>query len=476
MSTRRTAPRNLPRLFCVPSLFLAASAVRGAEQNLISQPSFEAPRALDAWTIQQSAGTSVRLDTTVGRSGKTSVVIETAAGQEKNSYPAVKFSVVPEPGECYRAEVWIKSECQNELGGFLVFETTKGGQRFELIDGDQPGPKTNGWVKATAATVVATGAEKLTVGLVAHGAGTGDLEFSIDGGEWQTCPRFDAGCLKGVRSRSRCLASGLAPDRGHEVQVRVAAKQPKGSQGRFVRIGSLLVDGDVADPFAGKTPLERLDGLYAAMDPLRYTPPAERWQRIPRTMQRLREGGTLKIVLLGDSIMNQTCHSGFGLLLQRRYPKVKIESVASVRGSTGCWWYKEENRVQEYVLKHHPDLLMIGGISQRNDVDSIREVIHQVRAKDQPEILLMTPAFGFEGSDFIKEWTYEVKADGKDYRAQLLRLASEEGCEFLDMTGPWWQYVQDSGKTYGWFRGDAVHANERGTQILARILERYFTR
>jgi hypothetical protein len=75
-----------------------------------------------------------------------------------------------------------------------------------------------------------------------------------------------------------------------------------------------------------------------------------------------------------------------------------------------------------------------------------------------------------------EEWTYAVNPDGKDYRAQLLRLASEEGCEFLDMTGPWWQYVQDSGKTYGWFRGDAVHANERGTQILARILERYFTR
>ena len=67
-----------------------------------------------------------------------------------------------------------------------------------------------------------------------------------------------------------------------------------------------------------------------------------------------------------------------------------------------------------------------------------------------------------------------MKPEGNDYRAQLLRLASEEGCEFLDMTGPWWQYVQDSGKTYGWFRGDAVHANERGTQILARILERYF--
>jgi hypothetical protein len=254
----------------------------------------------------------------------------------------------------------------------------------------------------------------------------------------------------------------------------VAAKQPEGSKGRFARIGCLLVDGELADPYAGKTPLERLDGLYAAMDPLRYTPPAGGWQRIPRTMQRLREGGTLKIVLLGDSIMNQTCHSGFALMLERLYPKVKIETLASVRGSTGCWWYKDENRVEEYVLRHRPDLLMIGGISQRNDVDSIREVIRQVRAKQQPEIMLMTPAFGFEGSDFIKEWTYAVKPDGTDYRARLMRLASEENCEFVDMTGPWWQYVQDSGKTYGWFRGDAVHANERGMQILARILEKYF--
>jgi lysophospholipase L1-like esterase len=117
---------------------------------------------------------------------------------------------------------------------------------------------------------------------------------------------------------------------------------------------------------------------------------------------------------------------------------------------------------------------MIGGISQRNDVDSIREVIHQVRAKQQPEILLMTPAFGFEESDFIKEWTYSIKPDGTGYRARLQRLAADEKCEFVDMTGPWWQYVLDSGKTYGWFRGDDVHANERGTQILARILEKYF--
>ncbi len=308
----------------------------------------------------------------------------------------------------------------------------------------------------------------------AVGPDTGDLEFSVDGGDWRPCANFEPGCSQGTRTSSRPFAQGLDPNQWHEFRLRVAARRPEGSRGRFTRIGCLLVDGEIADPYAGKTPLERLDAMYSAMDPLRYTPPAGRWQRLPRTMQRLRKGGPLKIVLLGDSIMNQTCHSGFDLLLGRLYPKVKIEKVASVRGSTGCWWYKDENRVEDYVLKHRPDLLMIGGISQRNDVDSIREVIRQVRAKQQPEILLITPAFGFEGSDFIKDWTYDVKADGKDYRARLLRLASEENCEFLDMTGPWWGYVQDSGKTYGWFRGDAVHANERGTQILARILEKYF--
>ena len=114
------------------------------------------------------------------------------------------------------------------------------------------------------------------------GSDTGDLEFSIDGGEWQLRPNFDPGYLKGFRSSSRLLVRGLDPNRLHELHLRVAAKQPEGSKGRFARIGCLLVDGDIKDPYAGKTPLERLNGIYAAMDPLRYTPPADRWQRHPR--------------------------------------------------------------------------------------------------------------------------------------------------------------------------------------------------
>jgi lysophospholipase L1-like esterase len=210
------------------------------------------------------------------------------------------------------------------------------------------------------------------------------------------------------------------------------------------------------------------------MDPLSYAPPADRWRNLDGTRKRLAEGDSLKIVMLGDSIIGDTSGSRFELLLGRMYPRSKITKITSTRGSTGCWWYKLDNHVEEYVLRHKPDLLMIGGISQRQDVDSIREVIHQVRAAQSPEILLMTPVFGVPTSPHIRQWTFDIKPDATDYRARLRRLAEEEKCGFLDMTGPWWRYIQQSGKAYGWFQRDPVHANERGFQILGRILEKFF--
>jgi lysophospholipase L1-like esterase len=305
------------------------------------------------------------------------------------------------------------------------------------------------------------------------GPDSGDLEFSIDGGAWKLRPNFDPACCTAPRPHGLPLATGLDAAEWHELRLRVAEKQPAGSQGRTARIGWLLVDGEVEDPHAKPDPLARLDAIYAAMDPLDYAPPADRWQNLDRTIQRLRDGGALRIVMLGDSIIGDTSSSKYDLLLQRMYPKCKIEKITSVRGSTGCWWYKD-GHVDEYVLRHKPDLLMIGGISQREDIDSIREVIHQVRAKQSPEILLMTPAFGATSDPHIRTWTFAIAPDGTDYRARLRRLAIEERCGFVDMTGPWWRYVQQSGKCYGWFQRDRVHANERGFQILGHILEKFF--
>ena len=123
--------------------------------------------------------------------------------------------------------------------------------------------------------------------------------------------------------------------------------------------------------------------------------------------------------MLGDSIIGDTSSSKYELLVMRMYPKCKIEKITSVRGSTGCWYYKDDNHVEEYVLKHHPDLLMIGGISQRGDTEAIRSVIQQVRAKQPCEVLLMTPAFGATSDSHIKNWTYDIDPASDDYRAKL---------------------------------------------------------
>jgi hypothetical protein len=144
-----------------------------------------------------------------------------------------------------------------------------------------------------------------------------------------------------------------------------------------------------------------------------------------------------------------------------------------VRGSTGCWWYKDENRVQEWVLKHNPDVLMIGGISQRDDIEAIRSVIKQCREKSPLEVILMTNAFGPTKPKIDKDWTEELPATG--YRANLKKLAEEEKCEFIDMCGAWGKYIKDSPMAMGYFKRDPVHANERGFQILGRVLEKYFS-
>ncbi len=292
------------------------------------------------------------------------------------------------------------------------------------------------------------------------------LEFSVDGAPLQklAVPKDVAA----PTMRPVSLAKNLDRKVEHEIILKVASAGT-------ARMGGYLLNGTVADAFAGMDTLQKIDAIYAAMDPLKFQPPAGRFANIPKTMQKLREGGELRMVLLGDSIMGNTSGSQFELLLMRAYPKCKLIKIPSLRSSTGCKYYKEENRVQDYVLKHHPDLLVIGGISNGGDAEAVRSVIQQVRAQ-QPgvEVLLLTPVFGAMRDEHIKTFTREIDTTKPNFRWNMQKVAAEEQCAFFDMTGPWWAYIQQSGKTYGWFMGDAVHANARGCQIIGRLLESWF--
>jgi hypothetical protein len=295
---------------------------------------------------------------------------------------------------------------------------------------------------------------------------TADYEYSVDGAAFQklVAPKDASKPLM----RPVSLARGLDHEASHELRIRVASPG-------IARMGGFLLNGNVADAFAGMGTLEKIDAIYSAMDPIVSKAPDGRFGNLPKTMSKLHDGGELRMVLLGDSIMGNTSGSSFELLLMRDYPKCKIVKIASLRSSTGCKYYKDENRVQDYVLKHNPDLLVIGGISNGGDAEAVRSVIRQVRAqKPDTEVLLLTPVFGAMRDEHIRTFTREIDTTTSNFRFNMQKVAAEEKCAFFDMTGPWWEYIQNSGKCYGWFMGDAVHANQRGCQIIGRLLEAWF--
>jgi hypothetical protein len=229
-----------------------------------------------------------------------------------------------------------------------------------------------------------------------------------------------------------------------------------------------------------------LDAARAAMPAFHFSADPDRHRGLARTIGKLAQGGRVRIVMLGDSIVNDTSHSYFEPLVERAWPGSRVEVVTSVRGGTGCWWYREADpdtgvpRIRPYVTDHAPDLVMIGGISHgsaglAHEIDSIRDVIAQVRAVlPHVEFVLMTEAAGANDPWADPGLAQDVDPQGSDWRAMLFRLAAETRSEFLDLTGPWARYILASGKPHAWFLRDEIHMNARGSQVVGRALEAHF--
>jgi len=110
----------------------------------------------------------------------------------------------------------------------------------------------------------------------------------------------------------------------------------------------------------------------------------------------------------------------------------------------------------------------------------VRAVIKQVRAKMQPEIMVLTGPVTPEefskrnhlGSSGLPKGT--ALENFEKYNARLARMCRQEKVEFLDIRAGWNDYIWQSPRPQDWFMRDIVHSNSRGKQVLARILLRYF--
>ncbi len=239
------------------------------------------------------------------------------------------------------------------------------------------------------------------------------------------------------------------------------------------------------------------DGLPAKLN---YVPKTTRWSRLPLTLQKLRQGQRLRIVMLGDSVQQDTANAPVDAFLQRLYPGASIELISSTRGGTGVQYYKDH--VGEYVLAYRPDLLVIGGISHEDNLASWQSVVAQVRADDvargrTTEILVLTRQWSpnnTQGSYFLAPGMRELDpvptnnaSIPNDARGHLLTFCATNNIEFLDMTGIASQFIYGRatsagvgsptnalGNPYGFWMRDWVHSNDRAKMILGRTLEAYF--
>ena len=232
----------------------------------------------------------------------------------------------------------------------------------------------------------------------------------------------------------------------------------------------------------GEQVLDWSDRLYATIPAVQYQPASDRWALIPRTMQKLQHGEKLKMVLLGDSIGNDTGNAPLDKLIQRQFPGSKVEVITSVRGGTGCQYYQQPNRVQEYVVRYQPDVVMIIAICHGYDIAAIRSVVRQIHAECAAEIILTTGPISQESlmvascagahNLSIEKATVFRQA----FLDNVAQVAREEQVEFIPLRKLWNEYLATATPPHDvtWFLRDETHANLRGQQVVARLLEKYF--
>ena len=61
------------------------------------------------------------------------------------------------------------------------------------------------------------------------------------------------------------------------------------------------------------------------------------------------------------------------------------------------------------------------------------------------------------------------------FRRELRKVAKEESCAYFDICAEQRKYCLGSGCDMGYFKRDQYHANLRGQQLIARLLEKWFS-
>ncbi|MBO4649487.1 MAG: hypothetical protein J5806_15160 [Lentisphaeria bacterium] len=270
-------------------------------------------------------------------------------------------------------------------------------------------------------------------------------------------------------------------------EIIFTSSQAEYAQIAFVTKQGVVVQNIVLEAVTPQEAADWCDRVYAGITDKTYTPPSDGFARLPKTREALLTGKPWRIVMLGDSSVNDTWNSNFQSLVMRDFPDAKLDFILSVRGSTGCWYYREAENFRQYVTDLKPDLVMIGGVSNAPDdpakgdpEKNMLEVIRRCRELGC-EVLVMSPPRSKEwrtSPDRKAVWSEtaydprKVKLLRQDYQRAAVAAT---GTAYWDLTSWPCGIVGESCKPLGWFNRDpGGHNNDRGKQLLGQTLAGWF--
>lgn len=269
----------------------------------------------------------------------------------------------------------------------------------------------------------------------------------------------------------------VVPTRPEAVTAQIAFVSRKGAFARDVKMRR-ITEKDAA---------QWCDKLYATLPQLSHAVQKDAWAKLPNSRNTINSTNEFCIVLLGDSIMNDTWCGNFGAMLKCDFPRTDFKLILSVRGSTGCWYYHKKENFEEYVAKFHPNLVVIGGISNwlgpekftvKEAEDWMVETIERCKTIGA-EVVVCTPppSYEFRKNEKVVPFDFSLCEEGgmRHLRWDFHKNAARRtGVQLWDLTTGPCEAIARSGKPLNWFKRDAAHNDNRGKQLVAQTLAAYF--
>ena len=307
---------------------------------------------------------------------------------------------------------------------------------------------------------------------------------AVDGYWWVDYKDKDGRLMSDVNSRlyaSEDWKSNdiIVPVHPGAVEAQIALITRKGAYAKDVTVRAATLDETLA----------WCSALYQSLPKkLDYAVGGEAWDRLPKSRTKIQVGKEFTIVLLGDSIINDSYCGHLTAQAQKWFPDTKLKVICSVRGSTGCWYYHEKEHFDEYVAKYNPDLVVIGGISNytgpkqhtlKEAEDNMVETIQRCQALGA-EVVVCTPppSYEFRKDAAAKPFDRALLEESVEFnclqQAYEYRAAARTGVQVWDLTTGPCEAISRSGKPLDWFKRDAAHNDDRGKQLIAQMYGEYF--